>query len=97
MASSTLNAAVDVAATIGKIDAVITLVIGGVMALVFIIVGIVLIIKEKVLFGVIFVIGAFLVMLLAYLYYYFVNEHKGFAAVAGVATVATVFGGALRK
>jgi len=93
MASSTLNSAVEVAVTIGHIDAVITLVIAGVFALILIIVGIVLLIKQKVLIGIILVIAAFVVMLLAYLYYHFVTTNKGIAAVAGVAAVANVFGG----
>lgn len=90
---STMNAAVDIASTIGHIDAVINLVIAGIVALILIIVGIICIVKGSALMGAFCIVIAFLLMLLAYLYYYFVTSSRAFAAVAGVAAVANVFGG----
>lgn len=95
--SSALNTFVDVASTIGQVDAAITIAIAGLVALVLIIVGVIVIVKGNLLFGAIMIIIAFITMLLAYLYYYFVNQNKGIAAVAGVAAIANVFGGAVKS
>lgn len=84
------NTAVDIAAAIGTFDAIITLVIAGFVALLFIIIGIILFTKRNAICGVIFIVFAFLVMLLAYIYYYIVTSSRTAAAVAGTIAVANV-------
>lgn len=90
---STLNAAVDMAVTVGHIDAYISIIIAGIIAFVACMFGVYYISNNKVWLGVLCIIGAFLLMLLAYLYFYFVTTNRAFAAVAGVGAVANMVGG----
>ena len=92
------NAAVDVAATIGEYSALFSLILGIIVGIILIIVGFVLILKSrKTGQGVILIVIAFLMIAFSYIYYIIVMSNKSIAAIAGVATVADIIGGGLRR